>query len=287
MTTTATPVGVNLLGYVETPQMGDHPYLVDADGNPYVPVGDSGVVLGVHLGDGVFAHDADHAAPGITLMHPDPAARHGLTSLACLGNEAVVRDGAASGALGRVLGKRGEAGRVIVVFADDALGALAPGDAIMVRGYGQGGQPPALLASQVRLLNTDAAMLEPLNIHVGNVVSLSVRACLPSRVVGNGVGRPADMWDLDLTITAETLSGWMPQLLLGDLVAVEDLDVRHNIGYRRSWLTVGVIVHGGSPLPGHGPGLMPILCGPRRSFDLDVDGSGHCGVTRDLLGLNA
>jgi hypothetical protein len=285
VTSLLSPVGVNLLGYIETPEMGDHPYLIDADGAPYVPVGDCGVVLGVRLGDSVFAHDADHAAPGVTLMHPDEAARHGLTTFACLGNEAVVRDGTMAGAVGRVIGKRGEAGRVIVGFGDDVLAGLAPGDAVMVRAIGQGAQPPDLHAAGVRLLNTDAALLQPLGIQVGDRVALPVRACLPSRVVGNGIGRPADMWDVDLTLTADTLSTWTPRLLLGDLVAVEDLDVRHNIGYRRGWVTVGVVVHGGSPLPGHGPGLMPMLCGPREAFDLHVDGLRHSGLASDLLGL--
>jgi hypothetical protein len=94
------------------------------------------------------------------------------------------------------------------------------------------------------------------------------------------------MWDVDLTITAETLPTWAPHLLLGDLVAIEDLDVRHNIGYRRGWVTVGVVVHGGSPLPGHGPGLMPMLSGPREAFDLHVDALDHSGLASDLLGLN-
>jgi len=286
VTSVLTPVGVNLLGYVETPEMGDHPYLIDSDGAPYVPVGDCGVVLGVRLGDSVFAHDADHAAPGVTLAHPDEAARHGLTTFACLGNEVVVRDGAMAGATGRVIGKRGEAGRVIVGFGDDVLAGLAPGDAIMVRAIGQGAQPPDLDAMGVRLLNTDAAILHPLGVRVADRVVLPVRACLPSRVVGNGIGRPADMWDVDLTITADTLSSWAPVLLLGDLVAVEDLDVRHNIGFRRGWVTVGVVVHGGSPLPGHGPGLMPMLCGPREAFDLQVDAQHHSGLSSDLLGLN-
>ena len=45
---------------------------------------------------------------------------------------------------------------------------------------------------------------------------------------------------------------------LGVLVAVTGLDARHDMGYRSGWLTVGVVVHGTSPLPGHGPGITPI-----------------------------
>src|SRR3954454_3967064 len=95
-----TVVASNLGGVVETPVLDGSPYRVDLDGRPYVPTGDGGIVLGVRLGDGVFAADADHAAPGACLVHPEPAARHALTSFACLGNTIEVRSGAAAGARG-------------------------------------------------------------------------------------------------------------------------------------------------------------------------------------------
>ncbi|MCY1136996.1 DUF4438 domain-containing protein [Actinoplanes sp. Pm04-4] len=274
-------VAMNLSGAVETPEMPSSPYLVDVDGRPYVPIGTAGIVLGVRLGDGVFDHDADHAAPGVTLSHTDQAARHGLTALACLGNEAVVHGGAAAGRRGRVLGKRGEQGRVIVVFPDDVLELLLPGDPILVRAHGQG----AVVSPSVALINTDPDFLDRLPISVGNDgVRASVRAAVPSALAGNGIGRPAHMWDLDLQVTAETAAAaGLAGLLLGDLVAVDDLDVRHNAGYRRGWRTVGLIVHGGSPQPGHGPGLMPMLCGPREALTIDIQGDQHRGVTAEHL----
>jgi hypothetical protein len=57
-------VSVNLLATVEQASTGPDPYRVDTDGAPYVPVGDGGIVLGVRLGDGVWDHLGDHAAPG-------------------------------------------------------------------------------------------------------------------------------------------------------------------------------------------------------------------------------
>src|SRR4029077_5709875 len=67
-------VTVNLLGAVEHPSLDGSPYRIDRDGKPYVPAGDGGIVLGLELGDSVFALDADHAAPGACLVHPDSAA---------------------------------------------------------------------------------------------------------------------------------------------------------------------------------------------------------------------
>jgi hypothetical protein len=265
------PVAVNLTGVVETPTMPNSPYLIDLDGKPYVPTGTAGVVLGVRLGDGVFDHDADHAAPGVTLAHPDQAARHALTAFSCFGNPALVRTGAAAGESGVVLGKRGEEGRVIVVFPDDVLARLVPGDSIVVRGFGQGATLPGV--SDVRLLNTAPDALGVLAVTVADgVVATRVRGIVPSAVMGNGIGRPMEMWDLDLQLTAADAGRYgLSGLRLGDLVAVDDLDVRHNAGYRRGFRTIGLIVHGGSPQPGHGPGLMPILCGPAHRFEVTID----------------
>ncbi len=278
---------MNLTGMVESPSLPGYPYLVDADGRPYLPVGDAGVVLGVRLGDGVFAHDADHAAPGVTLAHPDQAARHALTGYACFGNRAEVRTGDAAGAAGVVLGKRGEEGRVIVVFPDDVLARLVPGDGIAVRVHGQGATLPD--TPGVRMLNTDPEALAALRMTAsGDALRIGVRGRVPSEVVGNGIGRPAELWDLDLQLSAPDAGRYgLAGLRLGDLVAVDDLDVRHNAGFRHGWRTVGLIVHGGSPLPGHGPGLMPILCGPVESLTVVAEGDDHLGVRHDDLGLRS
>jgi hypothetical protein len=281
-----TIVATNLTGVVEAPAMPDFsPYLIDSDGHPYVPIGSCGVVLGVRLGDGVWDHDADHAAPGVTLAHRDQGARHALTAFACFGNRASVRTGGAAGADGFVLGKRGEEGRVIVVFPPDVLARLAPGDTIVVRGRGQGAEVPS--APGVTLMNADpdALSLLPIEVRDGGVRA-GVRGVVPSAVVGNGIGRPAQMWDLDLQLSPETAGRYgLDQMKLGDLVAVDDLDVRHNAGYRRGWRTVGLIVHGGSPQPGHGPGLMPILCGPKEHLMIDASAAGHRCLTDEGLGF--
>ena len=282
-------VATNLLGVVETPSMIGDPYRVDIDGHPYVPTGDGGVVLGVDLGDGVFATDSDHAAPGACLVHPDPAARFALTAYSCFGNPVTVRSGAAQGSVGVVLGKRGEQGRVIAYFRQDVLALIRPGDAVAVRAAGQGATVAAGLADRgLVLLNADPAALRVLPISLdGERAGVSVRASVPSVAVGNGIGRPAPMWDLDLQVTATGAAALgLDGLRLGDLVAMAQLDVRHNAGYRRGYLTVGIVVHAASPLPGHGPGVMPVLCGPVDAFSLTVEPDTHQGLSGgSLLGL--
>jgi hypothetical protein len=288
------PVAVNLLGVVEHPELGGTPYRVDGDGRSYVPTGDGGIVLGPRLGESVFAWDADHAAPGACLVHPDQAARHALAAYSCIGNPVVVRTGHAAGARGAVLGQRGEQGRVIAWLAPEDLARLRPSDQVAVRACGQGWRPPGFPA-EVTLMNLDPAALDVLPVTVADLdgsVTAGVRTTLPSKLAGNGIGRPSVSWDLDLQLRpparaegADPAAGEpVPaELVLGDLVAVSDLDVRYNMGYRRGWLTVGVVVHGASPMPGHGPGITPILTGPGDVLRARPDGAAHAGLTEHAL----
>lgn len=276
-----TLVAVNLLGTVEQAEVGFDPYRVSRDGAPYVPIGDGGIVLGLRLGDSAAALETDHAAPGACLVHPDPDAGHALCAQACVGNPVVVRTGEAAGAFGAVLGKRGEGARVIVVLAPDDLARLRPGDAVSVRSCGQGAAAPV---PGVTALNAAPGLLEALGVEAGgDAVGVGVRGTWPSRFVGNGIGRPAPQWSLELSVARPPDAADGPALALGDLVAVSDLDARFNAGYRRGWMTIGLVVHGGSPLPGHGPGITPLLTGPSARFDVRDEGDAHAGLTEETL----
>ncbi|MET3805837.1 hypothetical protein ABIB25_002845 [Nakamurella sp. UYEF19] len=281
-----TLLAINALGIVEHPGLDGNPYLTDADGRPYVPTGEGGVVLGLHLGDSVFGFDADHASPAVSLIHPEQAARHALTAFACLGNRVTVRAGAAAGAVGAVLGKRGEQGRVLAWFPPDVLAQLVPGDVMVVRALGQGSRlPDPIAALGGQLLNVDPAVLPTLSVVIdGAGITAGVRGRVPSKLIGNGIGRPAHQWDLDLQVDATTAAAvGLEGLRLGDLVAVDDLDVRHNAGYRRGWVTVGVVVTTTSPRAGLGPGLMPIMCVPQQVIEVTSAPDDHVGVTAALL----
>jgi Domain of unknown function (DUF4438) len=281
------PVAVNLLGVVEHPALDGGPWRIDRDGTPYVPLGDGGIVLDLQLGDSVFGLAGDHAAPGACLTHPDAAAGHALSAYACIGNTARVRTGRAAGARGVVLGQRGEEGRVIVGFGQADLARMRPGDQVAVRAFGQGMRPEAL-RPDVMVMNLDPDVLALLPVAMPDrrdaAVTVGVRMTVPSKLAGNGIGRPAAGWDLDLQLPPPGPDG-AGDLLLGDLVAVTDLDARWNIGYRRDWVTVGVVVHGGSPLPGHGPGITPILTGPAGALRPQPDPAGHVGLTGAVLEL--
>lgn len=284
----ARPVSVNLLGVVEHPVLGDGPYRIDTGGHPYLPVGDGGIVLGLQLGDSAFARKADHAAPGACLVHPDPAARHALATYSCIGNQVKVRTGHAAGARGVVIGKRGEEGRVVAAFRPAELAAMRPADEVSIRACGQGCRPAGFPAG-LTVLNIDPGLFAVLPMvrpaaSGDGPVSVGVRCSVPARLSGNGLGRPAVSWDLDLQLPAPEPGG-DGDVLLGDFVAVTDIDARFNVGYRAGWVTVGIVVHGSSPLPGHGPGITPILTGPAGVLDIRREAAGHVGLTAQMLKL--
>jgi hypothetical protein len=241
-------------------------------------VGDGGIVLGLRLGDGAFDHVGDHAAPGVCLVHPDADAGHALSALSCIGNLVEVRTGEAASAHGVIAGKRGGGGRVIAVFAQDVLERLRPGDQVAVRSIGRGADGPLPAITQHNIAPAAIDLL-PARV-VDGVLRVGVRAVVPSRMVGNGIGRPMPLWDVDLQVSSATPE--VANLRLGDLVAITDLDARFNAGYRKGWVSIGVLVHGSSPQPGHGPGVTIIWTGPSYTFDVRVE-SDHRGLDESTL----
>jgi hypothetical protein len=89
------------------------------------------------------------------------------------------------------------------------------------------------------------------------------------------------MWDVDLQVDAQHSAA--AGLRLGDVVAITDLDARTNAGYRRGSMSIGVVVHGTSPRPGHGPGVTIVLSGPATSFSVHDEGDQHQGLTEERL----
>jgi Domain of unknown function (DUF4438), C-terminal len=67
----------------------------------------------------------------------------------------------------------------------------------------------------------------------------------------------------------------------GTWVAITDIDARFNAGYRRGWVSVGLVVHGGSPQPGHGPGVTVVLTGQASALRAEADPGGHLGLRED------
>jgi hypothetical protein len=89
------------------------------------------------------------------------------------------------------------------------------------------------------------------------------------------------MWDLDLQLSKTPAD--VSDIKIGDFIAIANLDSRFNAGYRKGWVSVGVVVHGSSPQPGHGPGVTIFLSGPESEYEFISDPVNHIGLTESKL----
>jgi hypothetical protein len=81
------------------------PFIPDNDGLSVVLPGMYGYVYNVRTGDPAFGWQGDHVEPGASIDSGDAGIHHALHYLVCIGNEAVVTSGEATGAVGVVTGE--------------------------------------------------------------------------------------------------------------------------------------------------------------------------------------
>lgn len=235
--------------------------------------GCGGIALGVHVGDPVEAWLADHLMPGATAeAEGDPAEPGAFHELACLGNR--VRDRAGR-PLGRVSGKRGGLApgfmppNLVAIEAPDAvLATLAPGEPVVLEACGRGLAFPEL--PEIGLCNLSPAALDALPLRAAEgSVEVAVRAVVPARIAGAGVGQSPWIGDVEIA-GDERLAGSLDGLRFGDLVAIDSLDGRVSRFHRPGFVTIGAVSHGPSPTPGHGPGLTVLLSGPAALLRTEI-----------------
>ena len=245
----------------EYPSLPALPYLIGADGQPELRPNPGGIVYNVRVGDTAFGWLAELVQPGASIKNPQDGPNQALTTLACIGNEAVVVSGRATGARGTVTGKSGRfAEHVIVDFPRETLERLAIEDRVLVRAHGRGlslgGFPDIQLKSiSPRLL--DALELE----EAGDRLRVQVAAEVPAVLVGAGSGLLNESGALSIqTSQAEDLQQFgLEGLRIGDIVAIRDYDSRWGHGYRRDSVALGVVISGDSLRAGHGPGVTIIM----------------------------
>ncbi len=265
----------------------DGPYRVDADGRPYVPVGDGGIVLGVRLGDGVFATDATTSRPApascTPTRRPARADRLRLRSATWSRSAPARRPARRRGAR---QARRGRAGSSSVFEPERARPARARRPRWWCAATARARDGPVRCRRHgAQHLTVRPGPAGRSTSHRRHPAASPSGPCVPSQVVGNGIGRPAQQWDLDLSVDAgdrRRAGGWP-----GCGSATWSRSTTWTSGTTpatgAAGLTVGLVVHGGSPQPGHGPGVMPILCAPTSTFDLQIDGSDHVGVSRGRI----
>ena len=246
----------------------------DAEGRLCFLPGCGGIAPGVHLGDRIDQWVADHLMPGACAeAEEDPAVPGAFHELACIGNR--VRD--ASGRfIGTVVGKRGGLApgfmppNLVAIDAPDVmLEDLVPGDRIVLEAEGRG--LAILDLPEVGIFNLSPGGLDRLPIAAREgVLDCRVKAVVSPRVAGAGVGQSPWIGDVEIA-GDEVLAGSLAELRFGDLVAFDSMDGRVSRFYRPGFCTIGIVSHGPSPVPGHGPGLTVVLSGPNEALNLVLD----------------
>jgi hypothetical protein len=236
-------------------------YINTHDGKSVVLPGTGGITYNVKIGDSVYAMQADHVEPGVSLSNEQGANENSaLQILSCIGNEAKVTTGEAKGARGFVTGTHGGINHLLVYFPADVLEKLEPDDKVLIKAQGQGAR--ILEFPEVHLINLSPALFDKLGLknEKGKLVA-PVAARVPAYLMGSGLGSTAYSGDYDIQTsdwkTVKKLG--LDKLRYGDIVLLEDCDATYGRSYRKGAVTVGVVVHSDSMLGGHGPGVTVIL----------------------------
>jgi hypothetical protein len=153
------------------------------------------VLIWPTLGEVAMGWQSDQLEVGASVRNCDPAADQALQILACVGNRAMVLDGAAAMSRGMVVGQHGA---LLISFPRSTLQQMGPGDRVVIDAFGVGLQITG--QDQVFLHSCDPALLgwtldgaEP-----HGRLRIRVSAVFGREAAGGGLGMPASRFNLDL-----------------------------------------------------------------------------------------
>ena len=256
-------VQVSVMGQISHPSSGGS-FRTGFDGVPRLTPGGSGIKLNFRVGECAYGWIADHFEPGVCLQNRGSVQQFtALNALACIGNQGRVVSGEAKGEVGTVTGKHGFS-KTFLDFPLETLKLLTIGDRIQVHGWGVGLEIDGY--EDIRIMSLAPALLEKMKISKedGQLV-VPVAAVVEGRMMGSGMGGGSggipDLGDFDIQSTCSELTDSMSlsNIRIGDIVAIEDMLSHYARGIYPRAVTIGVVSHGASFSPGHGPGVSPIM----------------------------
>jgi hypothetical protein len=264
-------------GRVAHPRVDANDLKTAADGSSFVPVGSGGIAFNVKIGDlaGGWA-GGDHVEPGVAVRNDDPRENAGLSTFACIGNEAVIteavfegKDVKLKGATGVVTGKHRTGDRVMIYFPRRVVDRLCVGDRIQIRASGAGLRLTDY--PDVAVLNMGPRLLRALNpSEKSGKVRIPVAKVIPGKLIGAGLGAghpQAGGCDIQTSSPEAVKEFTLDQVRLGDLVAITDHDATHGHRWQPGAVTVGIVCHGTSRFAGHGLGVNAIFSSSRGTLE--------------------
>lgn len=254
-------VKVAVMGEVNTP-WANETYSTAFDGSPRIGsglrLGMNGVKYNIKIGDSCAGWaEGEHIEPGVSVANPENAQNNALALLACVGNEATVKSGDAKGARGVITGKHGP---FHVHFRSADKANISIGDKVQFKAWGVGLRIKGY--EDVNIHKCGPELLEKMGIEIkdGRLV-VPVVAEFPAEIMGSGYGMSPHSIDYDIQTTCPEVAGELgiSRLHLGDFVALRDQLNDYGRGYYKGAVSVGVVIHGWSHHPGHGPGVTTLI----------------------------
>jgi len=234
---------------------------IDCDGTAHFLPGTGGIVFNAKIGGGACGWVGDHIEPGVSTKNRDEKFNAAYNINSCIGNEAKVVSGDAKGAKGFVTGKHGGIENVMVYFEDSVLEKLNHDDRILIKAWGQG----MVLTDypDIALRNVSPTLLDKMDIVAsGDILKVGVAKIVPAKIMGSGLGHwPTHRGDYDITMfdKASVAEYGLGDLRFGDIVAITDADNRFGRNYLQGAVSIGIVTHSDSIMPGHGPGVTTLM----------------------------
>lgn len=150
----------------------------------------------------------------------------------------------------------------IVHFNDDIKESLVIGDKIQIKAYGVGLGIKGF--EDVRVNKCSPEFIESIGIEIvdGKLV-VPITMEIPPFLMGSGIGYSPTLegidYDIQTTCPEAIKEYGLEKLRLGDLVLLRDQLCIWGRQYWKGAKTIGVVIHGASDIPDHGPGVDPIL----------------------------
>lgn len=259
------------------------PNEVGHDGRVHNVPAVGGITYNVLVGDSAFGWAGDHIEPGVStiLNHEKRNDKPNIAYnfLACVGNEAVIVSGKATGEKGIVIGHHGGVEHVMIDFSADVLEKLTNDDRFQIRSFGQG--LTLLDHPHIRVSSLDPQTLMAMGIaEKEKNLEIPVAAIVPGKLMGSGLGSlNVHTGDYDIMTSDPDLltQHGLLSLKLGDLVAITDIDASYGWCYKTGAVMIGVIIHGDSHASGHGPGVTTIMTSPTGEIVPTIEKEANIG----------
>lgn len=268
-------------GMITTPAVRPGQYIPYPDGKGAVLPGMFGITYNVRCGDRAFGWAGDHVEPGVSIDDEGNLGRHhALHYLNCIGNDAVVTSGMATGAKGIVIG---EHARILVQFDTEAEALMAPGDRIQIMSRGQGlaltDYPGVALKKMSPRLFHAMGITEK-----DGRLQVKVAVELPIRIMGSGAELNSEYVDQDLMSGDRALMAELgiDQMKLGDLIGIRHADHHWGRSYREGAVSICLCIHGDSIMTGHGPGILTLMTAAEGNIDFTVDPAANIATLLDI-----